>query len=145
MPPKERIEALAGPVRDLSAPVNREWLSGRVGVLLGHYWTPDTPEQMTQAIARDWIGALCHLPQWALDVACKDWIANGTRKPVPGDIRERAMKRMEPVHDAARELSEAREQMRFGPPTKKDAAMKARVNKLVADFKSGRRRNPSAA
>ena len=61
--------------------------------LLGHYWRPDDPVELTAAIGRDWADVLEGLPQDAIQKACIQFQReNGTRKPTPGAIYQAAQK-----------------------------------------------------
>ena len=68
-------------------PADRNWISGRIAALLAHYWMPDMPERMQEAVARDWTDVLGHLPREAIEAACRDYLARDRRtRPVPGEI-----------------------------------------------------------
>lgn len=112
--------------------MHRGWLAARIAALLGHYYEIDADELTNKAIAQDWIGALCHLPQWALEAACLDWLTTEQRKPTPAGIRELATRRMAPVDEAARYIDEARARStdpdRWEPPSPEE---KARVQALL--------------
>jgi len=72
-------------------PAPRDWLSGRILALLGHYYVADADPAFSRAIARDWIMAVEDLPQAAVAKACDAWIRTEARKPKPADIRRRAI------------------------------------------------------
>jgi len=59
--------------------------------LLSHYYQPDQSEAMSALAANDWLDVLGHFPQDAVDHACRSYLqAQPSRRPTPGDIRNRA-------------------------------------------------------
>lgn len=86
------VKALDGYLR----PVNRpDWLAGRIMTLLSHGYIPDIDGPLDDAVTADWMHVLSDQPQWAIQKACLDWLAEpgpeGRRKPrpQPADIRQR--------------------------------------------------------
>jgi hypothetical protein len=73
----------------------REWLTGRVMVLLSHFYTQETDPAVVRAQAGDWFDTLWDVPQEAIEGACRDYLRNGPRRrPSPGDIRNLATIRL---------------------------------------------------
>lgn len=78
----------------LKTPATPQWIAGRVATMLAQYFTGNLPEQMVEAIADDWNEELKGLPAWAVAMAVRWWMGkenkNRHRKPLPGDIAQRA-------------------------------------------------------
>lgn len=69
----------------------REWLTGRVMVLLSHFYQAETDPAVVRAQAADWFDTLWDVPQFAVEAACRDYLRSGPRRrPSPGDIRNMA-------------------------------------------------------
>lgn len=66
---------------------------GRIASLMVHYYIPNIPDVMQEAVAADWSRALAGKPAWAVARAVDWWLsaANERRRirPVPGDIEAR--------------------------------------------------------
>lgn len=125
-------------VTALEKPVRREWLSARIGTLLAHYWTPENDDTLSRVIAADWIGVLCHLPQWTIEQACVDYLASedSRRKPQPGQIRALAVKALErvgPVREDIKQLEMWRD--RYAAPAPPSKESRERMTARVAEFK----------
>jgi len=62
------------------------------------------PDNVVQAIADDWASELSEYPEWALQKAFRWWMSRSNedrrRKPMPGDISERAHFEMSVVRGA---------------------------------------------
>jgi hypothetical protein len=86
----------------MTQPASGEWISGRVLVLLSHYFTMQSDAHITAAIAQDWIDILSGYPQWAIDKACKKYLAgpNCSRKPIQGNILQLVKGEMLVIKDA---------------------------------------------
>lgn len=91
-------------IERLSQPAPRHWISGRVVVTLSHYFVAQQEAAIVKAVADDWADILSDYPAWAIANACKWWISRENehhhRKPLPGDIQDRAHKEMEAVRAA---------------------------------------------
>ncbi|KEP68829.1 hypothetical protein DL1_08640 [Thioclava dalianensis] len=89
---------------ELKRPAPTKWITARIATLLTHYFAADIPPQVQEAIAADWVAALRGNPAWAIARACQWWIsAENTarrKRPLPGDIEERAAIEMGPVRVA---------------------------------------------
>lgn len=100
----EEMAQAQGVVSCLSKPAPRSWLASRVYATLSHYFTPDHDADLVKMIADDWADILREYPAWAVSKACKWWLGRENphhhRKPVPGDIQERAHKEMDAVRAA---------------------------------------------
>lgn len=71
----------------------REWTAGRVKVLLNHFWRPDDPVEVEEALIRDWVEVLKDYPSAEVNAACRDYLAHPERteagrpvRPIPGTI-----------------------------------------------------------
>lgn len=93
----------------LKTPATHSWIAGRVATMLAQYFTGNVPEQMVEAIADDWNQELKGLPAWAVSMAVRWWMGAGNkhrhRKPLPGDIAERAHFEMWRVRHAERAVA----------------------------------------
>ena len=72
------------------APVDRQWLAGRIMALRAHYWTPDMPDMVRTAAAMDWIAVLSDLPRHAIEAACLEWLKTQKWGPKPSEILDLA-------------------------------------------------------
>lgn len=63
----------------------------RVKTLMAHYWVGKEDELSSAAKFLDWYEILKGFPYWAIDEACKEWMANETRKPAIAQIRALAV------------------------------------------------------
>ena len=82
----EIAECRAGLVQ-MRWPAERSWLAQRIHTFLGHFFTADETENETVARIDDWIDAIGHLPEWAIDQAIRMRLQeNSRRKPLPGEI-----------------------------------------------------------
>lgn len=67
-----------------------EWIAGRIGTLLDHYFQPNDPTQVTKAQMMDWIRVLRDMPQQAISASCDGYLRDQPRRrPTPGDIYNR--------------------------------------------------------
>lgn len=77
-------------IERLRVPASEEWISGRVGTLLVHYFVSAMPPQMMAKVAEDWIVQLEGSPEWAIEAACQWWLGAANpdvrKKPLPGEI-----------------------------------------------------------
>lgn len=93
----EQAEAL---LAHLSRPTTAKWLHGRLVALLSHYFVASNDEKVVEAMADDWHALLSPYPAWAIANACRWWLSRDNKdhrkKPMPGDIQERA--HIETVH-----------------------------------------------
>ena len=93
----------------LTVPAPRKWVAGRVVTLLSQYFAPNMDESITAAIADDWCAMLADYPAWAIANACRWWMSrentNKHRRPLPGDIQERAHAELERIRAAQIVLS----------------------------------------
>lgn len=70
----------------------REWLTGRVMVLLSHFYQAETDPAVVRAQAADWFDTLWDVPQADIEAACRSYLRSGPRRrPSPGDIRNLAV------------------------------------------------------
>ena len=69
-------------------PAHRPALSSRVITMLAHYFVPDMPQTLADAVMADWIEALSEYPNWAVNAACTRWLHGNNRKPTIADVRK---------------------------------------------------------
>lgn len=85
----------------LSVPADRKWIAQRVVCLLTHYFVADFHPSALENVALDWTAELDGYPEWAIEKACQWWVSKGNKKrgkkPLPGDISERAEVEMAPI------------------------------------------------
>lgn len=100
----EEADHIREMVVQLSTPAPRKWIAGRVLTLLSQYFAPNMDEGVSAAIADDWCAMLADYPAWAIANACRWWMSrenpNKHRRPLPGDIQDRAHVEMERVRVA---------------------------------------------
>lgn len=87
---RRRCLDLRQDIDDYLAPPSRTWLLGRVAGVLNHFYVSKTPEQIQEIVARDWLRVLEQYPQWALDQAFTEWLADEQKRPTPAAIRLKA-------------------------------------------------------
>ena len=80
----------------LELPANSGQVRKRVVALLSQYFVASGSTELISLQSDDWLEELRGLPFWAIDRAAKWWIGrdnpNRGKKPMPGDISERAIK-----------------------------------------------------
>lgn len=78
----------------LRRPAPAKWLMGRVLRMLSHYYVADNLDGALDGLAEDWAWELDGLPAWAVSNAVRWWMSSENhdrrKKPMPGDISERA-------------------------------------------------------
>jgi hypothetical protein len=67
---------------------HRAWIGLRVEALLEHYWTSRPVEVVKAEIMADWMASLEGFTREEIMAACREWVADNSRKPKPADIRE---------------------------------------------------------
>lgn len=81
----------------LSEKADPAWIAQRVVKLLSHYFVADFHGEAVKAVAKDWLNELREFPDWAIEQACAWWVSRHNehrrKKPLPGDISERALKK----------------------------------------------------
>lgn len=65
----------------------RGWISGRVKVLLGHFWRPDDPVEVEEALLRDWVEVLKGFSTDEVNAACRAYLAHPERTEAGRPIR----------------------------------------------------------
>jgi hypothetical protein len=97
-------------ILQLSIPCDGSWLMARVLTLLLPDFTSDMPESVRRMEAEDWAEALGIFPQWAVEKACRWWRSDENpsrrRKPMTGDIQDRARHEMGVISMAKRKIVE---------------------------------------
>lgn len=92
----DEAHALALALDRLDVPASRQWIAQRVVTLLTHYYVIDVHPAAMKAVAKDWTREVSNYPEWAIEAACAWWIGRHNpkrdKKPMPGDISERAEK-----------------------------------------------------
>lgn len=85
----------------LSTPAPKKWITGRIASLLAQYFQGDISDKMMEAIADDWCHELKEFPAWSIAKAVRWWTGRDNpdrrKKPLPGDIAERAQKELGPM------------------------------------------------
>ena len=95
LPPNElpEMREIEATVAALSEPASVPWCMARVAALLSPYYDKDTPPSVRTMEAEDWLEALGHYPQWAIQRAARWWKsadnADRRKKPLEGDIAAR--------------------------------------------------------
>ena len=92
--------------RDLEQPnglkkPDAKWMAFRITTLLSHYYQPDQPSPLSEAVMMDWLRLLDGYSKAAIEHACDGYLRDQPRRrPTPGDILARAKAKDE--GDAAR-------------------------------------------
>lgn len=81
------IPGLVEAYREGLKPGRKDYLTGRVTVMLGQYFVPDMPFELQALLLADWVDSLNEFPSWAVKAACDRWRDTERRKPTPADIR----------------------------------------------------------
>jgi len=125
----------------VTVPARHEWIMARVAALLGQYYASDVPQGAVRMMAEDWAAELADYPEWAITKAVRWWKSrenlNRKRRPLEGDISERARFEMGPVfvaESAMRRFSPYRDvdPQPSRPPV--SDAQKQEADRLVAIF-----------
>lgn len=68
---------------------------------MGHYWRPDDPYELTEALSGDWANILESVPRQAIERACEAYMAENRYRPTPADILNLAHKFIPrtPIHE----------------------------------------------
>jgi len=94
-------DALEEAMHKLSTPAPAKWITGRIASLLAQYFQGDISEGMMKSIADDWYHELKDFPAWAIAKAVRWWTGRDNpdrrKKPLPGDIADRAQKELGPL------------------------------------------------
>lgn len=84
---RTETEALIPMYRAYLTPGKRDEISARVLTLRAHYFMPDMPKGLADAVADDWTDDLSLYPIWVVKVACDRYRRfQATRAPRPADI-----------------------------------------------------------
>lgn len=98
---KTERDFLEKTMKHLSTPAPAKWITGRIASLLAQYFQGDISEAMMKSIADDWHNELRSFPAWTISKAVRWWIGNDNpdrrKKPMAGDISERAAKELGPI------------------------------------------------
>lgn len=98
---KSERDTLEEAMLHLSKPAPAKWITGRIASLLAQYFQGDISEGMMKSIADDWYHELREFPAWAIAKAVRWWIGKDNpdrrKKPMAGDIAERAQKELGPI------------------------------------------------
>jgi hypothetical protein len=90
---KDTQSQLSGVLSERAA---SQWLKDRIMTLMMHWYHKDTPQQILNAMAKDWIDVLDSYPQWAIEKSIIEYNKSNKYKPVPANIcmgAEQAMKK----------------------------------------------------
>jgi hypothetical protein len=94
-------DALEEAMQKLSTPAPAKWITGRIASLLAQYFQGDISEGMMKSIADDWYHELKDFPAWATARAVRWWTGRDNpdrrKKPLPGDIADRAQTELGPL------------------------------------------------
>ena len=124
---RAKAEALQVDIEVCLTPATSKQVTGRAFALLSQYYVGDIPSEAHAMIFSDWREGLSGLPFWALDAACKAYLAgrNCRKKPLPGTIRALAVEeiaelqaiieRIEQVHQKLETAGEQSGQSRVYP------------------------------
>jgi hypothetical protein len=131
-----------------------QWVLARIAALLAHFYVSDLPPAVMEAIAGDWKAEMHGIPAWAILRATRWWLSSENKdrrkKPMPGDISERARAEMKLVTYLilACRSYERREDERFwrnripeAPRAEPSEESRARIDELV---RSSFRQPPAA-
>lgn len=125
-------------VTHLRRPAPAAWLTGRVTVLLNHYFVGPV-QQVQKEVLRDWVTVLEGLPAWSVHEAVKEWLSgeDSRRRPSPGEIKALARENLESVESMDRHLNDlprlaaakTREELER---EKKDQELQAKYDAMIA-------------
>ena len=82
----------------LDVPASPDWIKGRIGTFLMHFYVSGLPAPAVRAISDDWAATLEDFPQWAIEAACLWWIGPDNDKSgvKPSPARSPAAPRPKP-------------------------------------------------
>lgn len=125
----------------VTVPARHEWVMARVAALLSQYYASDVPQGAVRMMAEDWAAELGEYPEWAITKAVRWWKSRENpsrkRRPLEGDISERARFEMGPVFVAESAMRRYSPQRDVDPQPSRPPvsdAQKAEADRLVASF-----------
>ncbi len=71
----------------------------RANTVLALYFDPDHDPKVKAAVRQEFVVALDHYPDWAVQRAFDKWVATSQRRPTPGDIAILAQREVKPIHE----------------------------------------------
>lgn len=96
--------------------------------MLSAYYEPDVDPQTRAELRQEFVVALAHVPEWAMQRAFDKWVKTASRRPSPGEIVILAERELKPITDEL--ASRAAEKMR--EDEERAAAKKNRVTPEAA-------------
>lgn len=142
-------DALEDAIKKLCTPAPAKWVTGRIASLLSQYYIAELPANSLNArkaeisadimtsIADDWYSELKVFPAWSIAKAVRWWIGKDNpdrrKKPMAGDIAERAQKELGPIIVArtAVKIFDRGHLATIAPPPK-ERISKERANEIMA-------------
>ena len=101
---KTERDLLQAAVDKFSKPAPKKWIIGRIAALLLQYFQGEISERMMRVIADDWCREMQDFPAWAIAKSVRWWTGRDNpdrrKKPMPGDIAERAQRELGPIFAA---------------------------------------------
>jgi hypothetical protein len=88
----------------LMSPAPGDELSARITALMLHFYVSALPAGAPEALLDDWCAVLADLPMWAVNAACRVWLAEKETKPKPAQIRALAVAEVDRVKEEQRKL-----------------------------------------
>lgn len=67
--------------------------------MLSAYYEPDVDPQTRAELRQEFVVALAHVPEWAMQRAFDRWVKTATRRPSPGEIVILAERELKPITD----------------------------------------------
>lgn len=110
---RAEAEALLADIETCLAPATGKQVTGRAFALLSQYYVGDIPTEAHAMIFGDWRAGLSDLPFWALDAACKAYLASSScrKKPQPGTIRALAIEETAELRTIAERIAEVHQKL----------------------------------
>lgn len=81
----------------LKAPVDLEWLAGRVMTARRHYSASQADDRVDAAMMDDWLDIIGGFPHFAVDEAFRGWLRDESFPPTPAGIKARCVAAMSEV------------------------------------------------
>ena len=71
----------------------------RTQIVLSAYYEPDVDPQTRAELRQEFVLALSHIPEWAMQRAFDRWVRTASRRPSPGEIVILAERELKPMTD----------------------------------------------
>lgn len=104
------VEMLNAVEATLNRPASATWTAARITTLLHHFFDTDPDDRVFMSAMNDWLDALERFPQFAIEQACQEYLAESENRPKPASIVRRCVSIMSEVRGEASKTRQRIEQ-----------------------------------